>query len=158
MLICIFVINISQYSLKNKIMQKAQTLLKKYELRSTEARRAVLRVFLGWEHALTHGNIEKALDLEVDRVTLYRTLKTFEDSGLIHRIADDTDVIRYALCKEDCDHDQHKHTDNHVHFKCEKCEKTMCLDGTEIPNVQLPNGYRADRFQFLVIGVCKACS
>lgn len=139
-------------------MQKTiERLLSKYKLRNTAIRREVLSIFVNKQHALTHGFIEKNIREDVDRVTLYRTLKSFEEKGVIHRIADESDTIRYALCKEDCQEHQHKHSDNHVHFQCESCKKTTCLEHVEIPNVQLPTNFKANKYQFLVIGTCDKC-
>lgn len=135
-----------------------ERLLTKYKLRKTAIRKEVLSIFSDNSHALTHGFIEKNIREDVDRVTLYRTLKTFEEKGVIHRIADESDTIRYALCKDDCQEHQHKHSDNHIHFQCETCKKTVCLEQVEIPNVQLPTNFKAHKQQFLVIGTCNNCS
>lgn len=98
--------------------------------------------------------LEQQLGAQFDRVTIYRTLKSFEESGLIHRVADDSDSIHYALCKEDCD--EHQHADEHVHFKCASCGHTYCLD-VHIPPVALPKNYRAHQYQVLVTGICEKC-
>jgi hypothetical protein len=34
-------------------------------------------------------------------------LKAFEESGLVHRIANDKETIEYALCKDDCHVEHH---------------------------------------------------
>ncbi|MCP4442698.1 MAG: transcriptional repressor [Aureispira sp.] len=139
------------------MQEKIERLLAKYKLRNTNVRREVLSIFTKSSYALTHRFIEKEMQEDVDRVTLYRTLKTFEDKGVIHRIADESDTIRYALCKDDCQEHQHQHSDNHVHFKCESCKQTVCLENVEIPNVKLPEGFIANKHQFLVIGICSNC-
>lgn len=138
-------------------MSQANTLLLKAALRQTAIRAATLDLFLASPYALTHSHLEERLRGEYDRVTIYRTLKTFEEKGIIHRVADDSDSIRYALCNEAHCHHDHKHADHHVHFKCERCGNTFCLDHVEVPHVNLPKGYTANDFQFLVIGVCKNC-
>ena len=75
----------------------AQTLLR-HGLRQTPVRRAVLAAVSGKGYALTGAEIEQEMGADVDRITLYRTLKSFEQQGLIHRVIDDTDVLRYAAC------------------------------------------------------------
>ena len=138
-------------------MTNVLDILNRYNLRNTSIRREMLTLFLETEYALSHHYIEKKLATQFDRVTLYRTLKSFEEKGLIHRIANDTDVIEYALCKEDCHEHDHKHSDEHAHFRCEKCTKTFCLEGVGIPDLHIPEGFKASTFQLLVTGICLKC-
>ncbi|HET9503448.1 MAG TPA: transcriptional repressor [Hymenobacter sp.] len=132
----------------------AQTLLR-HGLRQTPVRRAVLAALTGKGYALTGAEIEQEIGSEVDRITLYRTLKSFEQQGLIHRVIDDTDVLRYAACSIECS--AGSHFDNHVHFKCTTCQHTYCLSQVAIPIVQLPGGFQAERRDFLLSGVCQLC-
>jgi Fur family ferric uptake transcriptional regulator len=132
----------------------AQTLLR-HGLRQTPVRRAVLAALAGKGYALTGAEIEQEIGGEVDRITLYRTLKSFEQQGLIHRVIDDTDVLRYAACSIECS--AGAHFDNHVHFKCSTCQHTYCLSQVAIPVVQLPGGFQAERRDFLLSGVCQLC-
>jgi Fur family ferric uptake transcriptional regulator len=132
----------------------AQTLLR-HGLRQTPVRRAVLAALSGKGFALTGAEIEQEIGGEVDRITLYRTLKSFEQQGLIHRVIDDTDVLRYAACSIECS--AGAHFDNHVHFKCSTCQHTYCLSQVAIPVVQLPGGFQAERRDFLLSGVCQLC-
>lgn len=135
-----------------------EKLLNRYDLRSTHIRREVLRLFLGCDHALTHHRIEQEVQGEFDRVTLYRTLRTFEEKGLLHRVLNDQDTIQYALCKDEhCQTHQHKHVDNHVHFQCEQCARTFCMDDVPIPLVDIPENYKVRSMQLLVMGICDEC-
>lgn len=129
-------------------------LLKDFHLRTTPTRQEILHLFLKKEYALSHGDIEKEIDSSLDRVTVYRTLKTFLDKGLIHKVLDDEGSLKYALCNEACSHTGHHH--NHVHFKCTKCGQTNCLD-VEIPSVKLPKGYKPQEINLLIQGVCEHC-
>ena len=63
--------------------------LKGHNLRITDCRMDVLEVFLNSTHALSFSDLEADLDL-YDRVTLYRTLNSFIEKGLLHRIPDDS--------------------------------------------------------------------
>ena len=91
----------------------SETLLKGFKLRSTPNRQEILHLFLKKNHALSHGDIEKEIDNSLDRVTVYRTLKTFLDKGLIHKVLDDEGSLKYALCNEACTTAEHHH--DHVH-------------------------------------------
>ena len=130
-------------------------ILHRRQLSSTESRRKILTLFLNTDDALTHGDIEKEVGDKYDRVTIYRTLQTFEEKGIIHSIPTADNAIKYALCKE-CQEGHHH--DDHVHFICTNCEKTICLDDVVSPKIDLPEGYVADNVQVVIQGVCKDCS
>ena len=134
----------------------ALQLLKDSQLRKTNARIQVLEIFMNADRALSHQNLESKLQ-EVDRVTLYRTLKTFEQKGLIHKAFDGSEALKYALCSHHaCD--EHHHNDNHIHFNCEVCEKTICLEQVKKPELNLPEGYQVAEQHVLVKGICPDCA
>jgi Fur family transcriptional regulator, ferric uptake regulator len=130
-------------------------LLKSFRLRSTPTRQEILHLFLKKDYALSHGDIESEIAEDIDRVTVYRTLKTFSDRGLIHKVLDDGGGLKYALCSEACSATQHRH--EHVHFKCTQCGQTNCLE-VEIPAVKLPKGYQPKEVNVLIQGTCQNCS
>ncbi len=130
-------------------------LLKRNSLSSTSSRRKILRLFFEHSGALAHGDIEKKAGERFDRVTIYRTLQTFTDKGIIHSIPTADNSIRYALCKDDC-REGHHH-DHHVHFICNQCHTTYCLDDVVTPEVRLPKGYSARQVEVVVEGWCRNC-
>jgi Fur family ferric uptake transcriptional regulator len=129
-------------------------ILRESNLRLTTSRSSILGLFLNNPHALSYADIEKEVGSSFDRVTVYRTLRSFLDKGIIHKILDDTGP-KYGLCSEYCSAAQHRH--NHVHFKCSKCGQTSCLDEVAIPEIDLPNGYKPREVNLLVQGVCDDC-
>jgi Fur family transcriptional regulator, ferric uptake regulator len=133
---------------------KTEELLKSHTLRVTKVRTRVLDMFREQAKALSHPEIEEEFS-DFDRVTLYRTLHSFLENGLLHKVPDDSGVMRYALCQTDCT--AHDHFDNHVHFKCESCEKIECLHDVEIPAVHVPDGYEVQMAHLLLQGICPAC-
>lgn len=135
--------------------QVSNRLLKSFRLRSTPTRQEILHLFLKKDYALSHSDIEHEIPDDIDRVTVYRTLKTFTDRGLIHKVPDDGGTLKYALCTEACTATEHRH--EHVHFKCTQCGQTNCLD-IDIPIVQLPEGYKLKEVNLLVQGTCQNCS
>jgi Fur family ferric uptake transcriptional regulator len=134
---------------------ESNRLLKDFKLRSTPTRQEILHLFLQKEYALSHGDIENEISNTLDRVTVYRTLKTFLDKGLIHKVLDDEGSLKYALCNEACSQSAHHH--EHVHFKCLKCGQTNCLQ-VEVPAVRLPKGYKPKEVNLLIQGICEHCS
>ncbi|MDQ1086474.1 Fur family transcriptional regulator [Siphonobacter sp. SORGH_AS_1065] len=131
--------------------------LKQHNLRHTEAREEVLDLFYNKSFALSHGGLESELQERFDRVTIYRTLKTFLDKGIIHKVLDDEGTVKYAMCKDACQSEDHTHHHDHVHFKCLSCGQTTCLDHVKIPSLALPEGYKRQEINLLVQGICPDC-
>ncbi len=131
------------------------TLLKRSDLSVTESRRKILHLFLEQAGALAHGDIERKAGEKFDRVTVYRTLQTFVEKGIIHTIPTADNSIRYALCKDECTGGHHH--DHHIHFVCSQCDNTYCLDDVVTPDIKLPKGYQAEHVEVVVEGVCKNC-
>lgn len=136
--------------------EKTSEILKVNNLRVTSCRRDVLATFIGKKVALSHGDLEETLKENFDRVTIYRTLKTFLDNDLIHKVLDDSGTTKYALCSHD--HDEPHHDHEHVHFKCEVCGNTNCIQEINLPKIKLPEGYIGKETSLLVLGICKNCS
>lgn len=130
-------------------------LLRRNNLSLTDSRKKILSLFLQHKDALTHGDIEKKAGEKFDRVTVYRTLQTFVEKGIVHAIPTADNTVRYALCK-DCGEGHHH--DDHVHFVCHNCGMTICLDDVVSPNIALPEGYLAEDVQVIINGVCKNCN
>src|SRR3954453_8531195 len=122
-------------------------ILRRNSLSVTESRKKILNLFLNVQGALAHGDIERKAGEKFDRVTVYRTLQTFVEKGIIHTIPTPDNSVRYALCK-DCTEGQHH--DDHVHFVCNNCHKTICLDDVVSPTVSLPSGYIAETVQVVI--------
>ena len=134
-------------------------LFKEKGIRKTVFRQQVLDVFLANPNAITVSQIEDSLG-EHDRITLYRTIKTFVDNGLIHEIVMPGDIKKLALC-QDCDHSHshdhhHAHQHNHIHFHCEKCDEVICVDAN-MPDLNLA-GFTVESIEIQAHGVCPSCS
>lgn len=132
-----------------------EQILKDFRLRNTSSRSDILRLFLNHPYALSYSTIEKEVAEVYDRVTVYRTLKTFLDKGVVHKVLDDEGSLKYALCKDHCTTQEHHH--EHVHFKCTRCGQTNCLEDVEIPVLRLPKGYKAQELNLLIQGTCSKC-
>lgn len=136
-------------------MQTLNDILRNNGLSITEGRKKILELFLATDGALAHADIEKNTDAAYDRVTVYRTLQTFVEKGIIHQIPTTDNSILYALCKHNCAAGHHH--DNHVHFICDVCEKTICLDDVTVPSVKLPAGFEPVHAAMIVSGICMDC-
>ena len=132
-----------------------EDILKGNNLSITDSRKSILEHFKLSKGALAHADIEKKSAAQFDRVTIYRTLQTFVDKGIIHTIPTADNSVLYGLCKNDCIAGHHH--DNHVHFICDTCDTTFCLDHVITPQVLLPKGFKQKQTDVVVSGICKNC-
>ena len=130
--------------------------LKRNQLSITDSRKKILELFYQSKGALAHFDIEHQSGTEFDRVTIYRTLQTFVEKGIIHSIPSADNSIKYALCKEECGGGHHH--DDHVHFMCDHCGTTYCLDHITVPALQLPAGFSVTQTDVIVSGKCLKCA
>jgi len=105
--------------------------------------------------AVSLSLIEEYFD-KSERTTLYRTLKTFEEKGIVHQIDDGTGIPKYAICSHE--HRAEKHSDLHLHFHCTHCNETICLTEHRIPQINLPDGFVPEDINMLIKGICDSCS
>ena len=134
---------------------RVDDILRRNSLSVTESRKKILNLFLNVPGALAHGDIEKKAGEKFDRVTVYRTLQTFVEKGIIHTIPTTDNSVRYALCKDDCTEGHHH--DNHVHFICLKCGTTLCLEEVVVPEIKIRKGFSVNEIEVVVKGICMDC-
>lgn len=134
-------------------MSSPYSILQSHKLRITDCRLEIIQEFLDKNIALSHSDLEEKLKQQFDRVTIYRTLRTFLEKDLIHKVLDDSGATKYALCA----HGDTAHDHEHVHFKCEVCGETTCLEDVALPQVKLPKGFEKKEMNLLVQGICEKC-
>lgn len=139
-------------------MPVSRDILQRHGLRFTQAREEILRIFQDRGGALSQREIEHTLVGTYDRVTVYRTLSSFQEKGLVHRVLDDSGVMKFALCPDGCDHSEGERQHDHVHFKCTQCDQVRCLEGVALPVMpHLPAGYVLEDTHVLLQGRCPDC-
>lgn len=103
---------------------------------------------------LSGKDICKGLTSKCDKSTVFRTLNSLFEKDLLQRVIIDHEV-KYAL------RDKHNASSepepDHVHFKCMKCEKVICMTDLLVEDYVLPEGFVKKENQFLIIGTCKEC-
>ncbi len=134
---------------------KLESTLTQHRIRPTAMRLLVLEYLLDKERAISLTDIYEAFE-KSDRVTLYRTLKIFEDNGLVHSINDGTTTPKYALCSDACNGEHHD--DAHIHFHCDKCRQTYCLPKFRIPGFDIPEHFKKREVNLIVSGICNKCN
>lgn len=138
--------------MKNEVAE----ILKRNQLSVTDSRCKILELFRQNNGALAHSDIEKKTGENFDRVTIYRTLQTFVEKGIIHTIPTSDNSVLYALCKDECSPGHHH--DDHVHFICDDCGTTYCLENITVPPLALPQGFVVKRTDVVASGVCDKCA
>lgn len=109
--------------------------------------------FLEQQHiAMSLTEIESHF-YKADRVTIYRTLKTFEEKGIVHSIQENN-TTRYILCHDGCD--EKKHNDWHLHLYCKVCKQTTCKEDFTIPQSER-SAYKIDEIRLFGKGTCEQC-
>lgn len=126
-------------------------ILDKYELRNTSCRKLILQSLLDSNEALTENEIKLPFDELFDRVTIYRTLKTLEEVGAIHKIILKDSTVKYAITKQ-------QHHTVHSHFHCNKCDAVHCMPNAVEVNIKLPKGYLHEELFIVINGLCQHCS
>ena len=134
-------------------MKDIAQLLSKYKLSLTQHRINIISVLINAEKPI--GEKEIALELETvcDKSTIYRNLNTLTEKGVLQRIFS-VDSIKYKLKNLNND----KKIQDHIHFKCVKCNKLICMEDLLVKDYSLPNGYTKTENQFLILGYCKDCN
>ena len=135
-------------------MEKVNKILDQKAVRITPMRQLLLEYFVEKNTVSGLSELEKVFP-KSDRITMYRTLKTFEEKGILHSIKGEGDEAKYALCNEHCS--PVNHIDQHPHFQCEQCKQVTCIDSQLIPSMELPDGYVQKEVTMMIKGICPNC-
>ena len=90
----------------------------------------------------------------MDKSSIFRVLTLFLEHDVVHAFEDGRGILNYELCRSDGKCSQ---SDNHVHFYCESCQRSFCLDDIHIHDIPLPDGFYAHSLSFVVKGECAEC-
>lgn len=152
----ILLIEKTQLKSKTKDMDKQSlyTLMEDHGIRPTANRVLIASALLKGDGPKTMKELETAL-LSIDKSVISRTMALFRSHHLVHVIEGGTGVASYELClSHDDDHDE----DVHVHFFCEQCLRTICLNHVPTPSVAVPEGFLTRSESHLVRGICPNCA
>ena len=123
-------------------------------LRATTPRIVVLQFFSDRDKPISHGDLVAELsDLHGDQATIYRTLVTFTEVGLLRVASKAEGITRYELIPEN-DDPQHVHP----HFVCKTCGEVSCLPETTVISSMDDTWkeiLKASELQF--VGHCLSC-
>lgn len=140
---------------KDILTKEFGSILKSYNLKITQPRLRVLQIVSEKTTAISQPELEKILGTEIDRVTLYRILSSFEEKGILHKVFDLNGTATYAICSTKCT--AHHHHDQHVHFICSVCNSVFCLDEITVPKINLPANFSLHSIAINAVGLCDSC-
>ncbi len=133
--------------------QDCVALLEQHDIRPTANRIVVVKALAAARRPLALTELEQKIQT-VDKSGISRALSLFREHHLVHVLEDSSYTVRYELC-----HSHHADVDDdqHVHFYCEQCQRTFCLDGIPVPEVPLPDGYHVYGANYILKGICPDC-
>jgi Fur family ferric uptake transcriptional regulator len=133
---------------------QARRILKSARLYCTAGRVAVLRILLKAHRPLRQDEIAGRLGRKrFDKVTIYRTLESLLEVGLVHKVFLDDRARHFELARN-C-----SETQCHPHFTCTSCGRTHCLTEMVIPKAKTTHkGFLIRRQQTRLEGLCPACA
>lgn len=134
--------------------KQIEGLLERHGIKLTANRILIAKIMSTLDYPISMKELETML-LTMDKSSIFRTLSLFKSHHLVHQMEDGNDIVRYELC-----HSLNKETDEdiHVHFYCEHCHRTFCLNEIPVPQVNLPTGYRQTAVNYMIKGICSDCS
>lgn len=136
-----------------------EQILSRRDIKPTALRLLILRTMMQAGCAVSLADLEARLRT-VDKSTIFRTLTLFLARHLVHQVEDGSGHAKYAVCEErcHCGEDRHRNlADLHAHFYCERCQRTYCLRGQPIPQVELPEGFHLHSANYVLKGLCPDC-
>lgn len=134
--------------------KRCTELLLRHGVKPTANRIVVVKALADIDRPLSLSELEYKI-LSIDKSGVFRALTLFRERHLVHVIEDGGDGVRYELCRSDADGED---DDMHVHFFCERCHRTFCMEDVHIPQVPLPDGYVMSTANYVVKGLCPACA
>lgn len=122
-------------------------------IRATANRILVMKTLMGEQNPQSLSNLERKM-VSMDKSSIFRTLTLFLEHDVVHAFEDGRGVLCYELCEEKgaCDHH-----DGHIHFYCESCQRSFCMEDIHIPSFELPEGFYPHSISFVIKGECPDC-
>lgn len=122
-------------------------------IRPSANRILVMKTLMGEQNPQSLSNLERKM-VSMDKSSIFRTLTLFLEHDVVHAFEDGRGVLCYELCEEKgaCDHH-----DGHIHFYCESCQRSFCMEDIHIPSFELPEGFYPHSISFVIKGECPDC-
>lgn len=132
-----------------------EDILTRKEVKPTSNRILVMRELIKASHPVSLADLEISLGFSMDKASIFRVLELFSEKDIIHVIEDGSRSLKYELCHSGT---HHTISDQHVHFYCERCKETYCLEDVSVPLVNIPEGFSPHAINYMIKGICPKCS
>ncbi|MFH0975026.1 MAG: Fur family transcriptional regulator [Spirochaetota bacterium] len=113
-------------------------------------RMKILEYLLKMKNHPTVDTIYKDISGDIptlSKTTVYNTLKTFQDSGIVQAITIEDNEVKYDASVE-----------KHAHFKCNVCGQLYDVPmDTKVLYIKSIGGHLIKETQLFFKGICKAC-
>lgn len=86
---------------------------------------------------------------EISHATVYNCLDALVECGLVRQVQIDRGATRFC-----------PNMHEHCHFYCDACDRVYDVDlpAKMQPGVSLPKGFKAERYEIAIHGVCPDCA
>lgn len=148
---CNLLVNINPTAMNTEEIDK---ILLSKGVKPTSNRILVVRELLRASHPISLADLELALDT-LDKSSIFRVLELLAGKDVIHSIEDGSRSVKYEICHSES---HHSITDQHVHFYCEICKETFCMEDIAIPSIAVPSGFEVRSVNFMLKGICQECA
>ena len=122
-------------------------------IKPTANRILVMKALKSDSHPQSLSMLERKM-VTMDKSSIFRVLTLFLKHDVVHAFEDGRGVMNYELCNE---HGECHHHDNHVHFYCEVCGRSFCMENVPVPVFALPPGFCQHSASFVIKGECPNC-
>lgn len=127
--------------------------LDKKGIKPTANRVLVYRALTESSRPQSLSGLEDAL-VTMDKSSIFRVLTLFLEHDVVHGFEDGRGVLHYELCGSDGECNM---ADSHLHFYCESCRESYCLEDIHLPHIDLPQGFTSHSVSFVIKGECPRC-
>ena len=139
----------------DKVSQKLEEYIKKANLKSSNQRADILKIFYDEKNHLTAEELYEICKDKIPNIgiaTVYRALKLFCEIGICQELKMDNGITRYEVNNENKHHD---------HLICSGCGTFVEIVSDEIENIQKEiaekNGFILTRHRLNLYGLCPKC-
>ena len=112
-----------------------------------------MKVFLKDHRALSHARVGNLMEKEIDRVSVFRSLRDLSKAGILEKVMDSTGTALFHFSGGK----QYDLSDLHPHFKCKTCDQIAALP--ELPESyinKIANCSQVKHDNILLEGNCRA--
>ena len=134
--------------------KETQTILQQANLKATAPRLAILKVLAGNHLPINAEHIyQKVKRLNINETTVYRTLASFEEKGIVKRVDLRKESVYYELASGH----------HHHHIVCTDCGKVEDFESCSVDKISDKVLSQSSKFSLIkehsleLFGVCNVC-